>query len=125
MRLSITDSPYILQFPVYLYLDGLGPPGMYGICRNPSVFPSKVHQKISTGLEAPYFTFFFPLIRYGRQEMHITGMALQQHLGDTGGAAKIGVDLERGARREEVGIDAAPGAVVDPGIGGGADQVQI
>ena len=45
-----------------------------------------------------------PGFRERGQELDFAGVALEQHLGDAGGAAEVAVDLERGMGVEHVGV---------------------
>ena len=50
--------------------------------------------------------------RQRRQQVDLAGVALRQHLDDAGGGAEVAVDLERRVGVEQVGVDAAPAAIV-------------
>src|SRR6185369_15418387 len=53
-----------------------------------------------------------PSRRQGGQKVDLTGVTLQQHLGDPRRRAEVAVDLEGRMGVEEVGVDAAAARVV-------------
>lgn len=56
---------------------------------------------------------FLPYRRQGGQHLHLTVVALQQHLGDACRASEVAIDLEGRVGAEQIGISAGTmGAVV-------------
>ena len=73
--------------------------------RDFAVFPRAFHYLAIAGAEA-FEMSVLPHRWQGGQQLNLSIMALQQHLGDAGRAAEVAVDLERRMGAEEVGISA-------------------
>ena len=69
-----------------------------------AVAPGAFHYLVAAGAEALEVAVL-PDGGEGGQQLEGAVVALEQHLGDAGGAAEVAVDLERGMGAEEVGIN--------------------
>ena len=77
-----------------------------GIMCHLAVAPCAFHHLAVAGAE-PFEMAVLPYRWQGGQQLNVSVMALQQHLGYAGRAAEVAVDLERRMGTEEVGIGAS------------------
>ena len=69
------------------------------------ILPGDVHRDVAARAQT-FHRACGPGLRQRREQLDFAGVALQQHLGDAGGAAKVAVNLERRVGVEHVRVGA-------------------
>ena len=81
----------------------------------PSVSPNHRHFESAAGPQAAYRSVG-PGLGKRRQQVYLSGVALEQHLGDPGRRSEIAVDLEGRVSVQQIGVHAAPGGSAPPEV---------